>query len=156
MFSKHWTYPDIQIWRYVHRISLYRYTAMFARQATSRLFFGRHFLQPDKIPASQIPFSGHRSKMRLAPKCRHVIMPLCQNKRGQWQRSAKINASQLQYLIPLLRTVTSYKSGRRYPRVSSLNKPNIIGNRSCSGPWRWRLWLYYKHSTAHSTGRPWA
>jgi hypothetical protein len=40
---------------------------MFARQAISRLFFGRHFLHPDKIPAYRFPFSGHRPKMRLRP-----------------------------------------------------------------------------------------
>jgi len=156
MFRKYWTYPDIQIWRYVHRISLYRYTAMFARQGTSGLFFGRHFLHPDKIPAPHFPFSGHRSKMRLTPFSPHAAIPPDSNKRILGHPHAKINASRLQYVILLLRIISSDNISNKSRRILSLNKPVIIANLPgsschhilCSTLHAAQPWLYYKHSTA--------
>ena len=72
---------------------------MFARQATSRAFFDRHFLHLDKIPASRIPFSGHRSKMRLHPKITNVTIPPDSNKAILSQPRAKIIASRLHYTL---------------------------------------------------------
>ena len=103
-------------------------TSDVTRQAVFRFFFGRHFLHPEKIPAPHFPFSGHRSKMRFTPKTSHAAIPLVSIKAILGDPRAKINASQLHYLILLLRLITSDKSGRRYPRVSCLNKPAIIGD----------------------------
>jgi hypothetical protein len=55
-----------------------------------------------QFPHHQIPSSVHRSKMRLAPKSSHAIMPLCQSNAILGQRRAKIIASRLQYVIFLL------------------------------------------------------
>ena len=59
------------------------------------------------IPASRFPFSGPRSKMRLARKCRHVIIQLPSIKAILRQRSAKIIASWLHYVCVLMRIVCS-------------------------------------------------
>jgi hypothetical protein len=75
---------------------------MFARQAVSRAFFGRHFLHSDKIPASQIPFSGPRSKMRLPPKIPHADTPPDSFHAILGNPRAKINASRLHYVMTLL------------------------------------------------------
>jgi hypothetical protein len=62
--------------------------------------------------------------MRLPPKSSHVITQPCQINAILSHPRVKINASRLQYVILLLRLITSDKSSRRYPRVSSLNKPS--------------------------------
>ena len=55
--------------------------------------------------------------MRLTPKYANVIISPRQSKHDSGQPRAKIIASRLQYATVLLRTVTSYKSGRRYLRT---------------------------------------
>jgi hypothetical protein len=80
---------------------------MFARQAVSRLFFGRHFLHPDKFSASRFPLSGHHSKMRFTPKIPHATIPLYQNKRDSGPPHAIVIASRLHYVILLMRLVAS-------------------------------------------------
>jgi hypothetical protein len=67
----------IQIFKYEDMsynilVSLY---SDVTRQAVSRLFFGRHFLQPDKIPASSNPLFRPSLKNAIAsknPPCRYT------------------------------------------------------------------------------------
>ena len=72
---------------------------MFARIATSRLFFGRHFLHPDKIPAPHFPFSDYRLKMRLLPKCANADTPPVSFNAILRHPCAKIIASRLHYSL---------------------------------------------------------
>ncbi len=105
---------------------------MFARQGTSRLFFGRHFLHSDKIPASRFPFSMPSPKMRFAPISPHAAIPLVSFNAILGHPRAKINASRLHYVIPLMRLVASDNISNKSRRFLSLNKPAIIGDQSRS------------------------
>jgi hypothetical protein len=68
--------------------------------------------------------------MRLRPKIANGIASLVSFNAILRHPRAKIIASRLQYTPVLLRLITSDKSGRRYPRVSSLNNDSDTGNAS--------------------------
>jgi hypothetical protein len=75
-------------------------------------------------------FPAIARKCDCAPISPHSSTPLYSFNAILRQRSAKINASRLQKGTVLLRLITSDKCSSSSRRISSLNKPDIIGNRS--------------------------
>ena len=65
------------------------------------------------IPAPHFPFSVHRSKMRFTPKYANVIISPRQSKHDSGKPRAKIIASRLQYVLFLLRLISSDKTSMK-------------------------------------------